>query len=84
MGAKLMKKIEPTKWSARFLIDFFTFLVLCLEDGLYCLQHALVLNQVEEHLNHGVQTIYLVEVFAPDELCAEYAVGNLLRIAGSP
>ena len=43
-----------------------------------------VLNQVEEHLHHSVQTLYLVQVFLPDELGTEYAVSHLLRVASSP
>ena len=55
-----------------------------LKNGLDGLQHSLLLDNVEELLNHSVQSLNLVQVFLPDEFCAQNTVCHLLRIAGSP
>jgi len=59
-------------------------MLVCLQDGLDSLEHTLLLNEVEEVLDHHVQTLNLVEVLLPDELGTENTVGDLLRVAGSP
>ena len=60
MPAKLQIKNGLTKRLAHFSYVLFYFLALFLENSLDSFQHALVLNQVEELLNHSVQTGNLV------------------------
>ena len=56
-----------------------------LEDSLHCLQHTLLLDEVEILLNQLSQARNsLVQVLMPDVVEAEYALSYLLSIASSP